>query len=427
MSKTQIIEADLTLIGDEFKPGLQVELRPDGTIGRVGPADKTPTVRLERQALMPGMVNAHSHAFQRALRGCAEQFPRSSGNFWVWRDEMYGLVNRLDADSLYEACRLCFLEMLAAGITTVGEFHYLHHASADGGFVFDDTVLNAARDTGIRIVLLNACYLTGDIGLPLGKSQRRFDAGSLACFLKQVDRVSGLLTSAQTQGLVAHSVRAVPIDDLVALHRKAKSDDVPFHMHLEEQNLEIDACLLKYKARPMELLLDRLDIGQEFTAVHCTHSHDEDMTRFIDTGANVCICPLTEANLGDGIAQVARMWALGAHVCLGTDSNARIDFNEEMRWLEYVQRLKHQGRGVCADGSGSVAAGLWLAATVGGARSLGLRTGMIAPDRQADLITIDLDAPQLVGLSPESLLTSFVLGADARAIKRVCVAGNWLI
>ena len=428
MTTTQIIEADLTLVNATFETNLQIEVSRDGTISQVGKLGLTPTVRLERCALLPGMINAHSHAFQRALRGRTELFQEKSGTFWSWREEMYRLVDELGADPFREVCVQCFGEMVRAGITSVGEFHYLHHDKCGTGNAFDEIVLSAAGEVGIRIVLLSACYMSGDLGAPLQPVQQRFAASDVDEYFAGVDALSGKLAGdTQSIGLVAHSIRAVPIEAVVEIHRRAVADNLPFHMHVEEQELEIDTCLLKYKMRPMELLLDRLDVGREFTAVHCTHTHADDMAGFIERRANVCICPLTEANLGDGLSDAAKMWATGGYICLGSDSNFRIDFNEEMRLLEYGQRLKYERRGILKSDSGDVAAGLWQTATLNGARSLGLRAGAIAEDRLADLIAVDLDAPSLKGYTPQTLLASLVFGCDSRVVRRVCVGGRWIL
>ncbi len=428
MSGPNVVQADLTLLGDQFEPDVRIEINADGTLGRVGKIDLQPTLRLERQAILPGMVNVHSHAFQRALRGRAEVFTKDRGTFWSWRDEMYKLASELDAESFHEVCVLCFSELLRAGITTVGEFHYLHRDTTGDGYPFDELVLSAAKEVGIRLVLLNACYLTGDTGAPLGPLQKRFGSTSADRFLSQTEALASRLDGrTQSLGLVAHSVRAVPIDDIVRLHRRARSGQLVFHMHVEEQRAEIETCLRKYRMRPMEMLLDRLEIGDEFTAVHCTHTHPEDLLRFIEAGGHVCICPLTEANLGDGMAPARLVWDHGGRVSIGTDSNLRIDFNEELRLLEYAQRLLSESRGVFVSTGGSVASGLWSTATVAGAEALSVNAGSIQSGRWADLITIDLDAPALSGWTRDTLLTSFILGADSRVVRRVCVAGAWVI
>ena len=421
---TRLLEADLTWTGRAFEPGLQVELRDDGTIGRVGHGIGKNTERLEGEALLPGMVNAHSHAFQRGLRGWGESYPEGSGDFWSWREAMYRLVETLDEESFYRMCCTAFREMLRAGITTVGEFHYVHHEQRED-FAFDRVVLRAASDARIRLVLLDTCYLTGDVGQDLAPSQKRFDSSSVERFLESAEHLRSALAPGQSLGLVAHSLRAVPIESIARLHERARETGVVFHIYVEEQEREIDASVKHYGKRPLTLLLDELDVGPELTAVHCTHSTREDLDRLVATGASVCICPLTEANLADGIAPEAL--ATAPNVCIGTDSNLRVSFLEELRLLEHSQRLGRQRRGIYKSPSGDVAERLFQIATEGGARSLGLRSGRIAEGYCADLFTIDRRHLTLSEIEPPDLLTGFIFGADEGAIQRVAVAGTWVV
>jgi formimidoylglutamate deiminase len=406
----RVLEADVTWRAGRFERGVQVEILDDGTIGRVGTGLSTVRERLEGEALLPGFVNAHSHAFQRGLRGRAETF----GSFWGWRDEMYRLARSLDAERFRERSALAFREMLASGITTVGEFHYLHHADEGRRFELDHALIEAARETGIRLALLDVCYMTGDVGKPLDESQARFSSRSVEEFLRSAERVGA-------KGLAAHSIRAVPIEGIVEIHEEALRRGLVFHMHVEEQEREIEASLAHHGKRPLELLLDRLAIGPETTFVHCTHSSNEDLERFLGTGANVCVTPLTEANLGDGIPPVA-LARPDAHVALGTDSNLRIDFTEEMRLLEYAQRLRARKRGIFLDESGFLASRLFDIATRGGARSLGVLAGAIETGRTADFFTLDLRG---LDVPPEDFMTAFLLGAGKEVVGRVAISGKW--
>ena len=436
MGDSQRLTADLVWTGDQFERDVVITVT-DGTVIALDPAADTgtPHQTLTGRALLPGFVNAHSHAFQRGLRGHGETFPAGAGSFWTWREAMYGLVQGLDAKGFRTVCRRAFREMLAAGITTVGEFHYFHHLTDRGHpFDADSLVLEAAAEVGLRIVLLQAFYKTGGIGEPLQGGQRHFETPSLDAYWDQYDRLAERLTPAtQSLGVVGHSIRALGIDDLVALHAQARRRGLVFHMHVEEQRQEIDACREAYGLAPMALLHDRLDIDHGFTAVHCTHTAPDDMARFLAAGGNVCICPLTEANLADGIADLPGILrgsgggpGEGFGVCLGTDSNLRISMQEEIRWLEYVQRLAREQRGICRDDQGRVGPRLLDAATVAGARALGLPTGKIAPGHHADFIAIDLAHPSLEGADDHTLLDAFLYGADKAAIADVCVGGHWL-
>ena len=408
MSKDTIWEADLTWTGTKFERGVQV--RVDGEriaeIGTFGKAD----MRLMRQALLPGLVNAHSHAFQRGLRGHGEMYPEGAGSFWTWREAMYGLVEMLDPETFLALTVQAFREMRAAGITTVGEFHYLHHAGHHPDYAFDTIVQEAAADAGIRCVLLNVYYATGGIGKPLNDAQRRFRSDSLDAYWRQMDRLSGHL------GAVVHSIRAASLGDLKAIHEEARRRGLVLHMHVEEQRGEIDECRAAYGLEPMEVLLDTIDIDDGFTAVHCTQTAKEHMRKY--TG-NVCVCPLTEANLGDGVPEGE------GTLCIGTDSNARICMFEEMRWLEYGQRLKRERRGVLRDEQGSVGRALLKAATESGATALGIDVGRIETGRYADFCAIDLKHESLAGWTDATLLDAVIFGAGNGAVAGTCVGGVW--
>ena len=426
MTTTTIIEAEQTWLDDRFQRDIQVEVDAGGRIETVGALGRVPDLKLEAHALLPGFVNAHSHAFQRGLRGLGERFPAGSGNFWTWREAMYALVDRLDAEGVRALTRAAFDEMRCAGITSVGEFHYLHHVDADArDFALDEAILVAAKESGIRLVLLEAYYRTGGISQPLAGGQRRFAVASPSEYWEQIDRLAGLLTGAtQSLGAVAHSIRAADAGEVAELHAEAKRRGLVFHMHLEEQRQELQACRDEYGQAPLELMMERLDAGAEFTAIHCTHTPARTLAQWTERGSGVCVCPLTEANLADGIADL-RALPPEATLCLGTDSNARISMLEEMRWLEYVQRLAREERGVLTDAGGECGARLLASATLHGANALGLDAGRIAQGCWADFAAIDLDAPQLAGWSPDTLAAGLALGAGNGVVAGTCVGGAW--
>ncbi|MGB0716845.1 MAG: formimidoylglutamate deiminase [Phycisphaerae bacterium] len=427
MQSQTIIEADLTWLNHRFEPNVQIVISADGMIEHVGNLGEKPTRRMRRQAIIPGFVNAHSHAFQRGLRGLGEHFPSQVGSFWSWREAMYKLVETMTADSIYELSCRAFREMLRAGMTTVGEFHYLHHDESNQGYAFDDVILKAAEATGIRLVLLNVYYATGGIHQPLEPAQRRFGSESTEVFFEQMDRLSGSLTApTQTLGMVVHSIRAAELEDLVTVHEEAIRRKMVLHMHVEEQQKELNDCIQAYGKAPMALLNERLQLDSSFTAVHCTHSSRQDLDEFLGAGANVCLCPMTEANLGDGIPRLSAMQSAGGHLCLGTDSNLRISMHEEMRLMEYVQRLRHECRGVLRDRDGKVSTLLMHAATEGGARALGVQAGSVQPGLWADFAAIDLDSPLLAGTDADSLLDALVFGCGNEPIIATCVGGQWL-
>jgi formimidoylglutamate deiminase len=388
-----------------------------------------PTKRLANRALIPGMINVHSHAFQRGLRGHGEIFPPAQGraDFWTWRQAMYALVESMDASKLHALCVQCFREMLAAGVTTVGEFHYLHHGASLKGFAFDEVVLRAAGEVGIRIALIESYYRTGGIDRELAGGQLRFHTASTDEYWTQIERLMPTVDR-RTQSIAAsaHSIRAASIDEIAELHQEATRRALPFHMHVEEQPQEIADCVERYGKPPMALLNERVEINPMFTAVHCTHTAEADMAEFLSRGGGVCINPLTEGNLGDGIPNLLFILRNGGRVAIGSDSNVRLCWTEEMRWLEYVQRLRSGRRGLAMDEHGSCARKLFECATTSGAKSLGLRAGRIESGCAADLVALDLQTPTLEGWTDDTLLDAFIFGTGSEAICEVCVGGNWV-
>lgn len=343
---------------------------------------------------LPGLANAHSHAFHRALRG-RTQSGRST--FWTWREQMYALADRLDPDSYYRLARATYAEMVLAGITCIGEFHYLHHAP--GGTPYADpnamghALLAAARDAGLRITLLDTLYLSSTVdGAPLTGPQRRFSDGTLAHWAA---RVAALKPTEHTEhaivGTAAHSVRAVPADDLAALPTVAG----PCHIHLSEQRAENEACQARYGCSPTELLHRSGLLGAQTTVVHATHLSNVDRSLLGGTGTGVCFCPTTERDLADGIGPAADLATAGSPLCLGSDSHAVIDLFEEARAVELNERLRTEHRGHFSP------ADLLGAATEAGHRALGWPdAGRIAPGYRADLVTVSLDSVRTAGAYP---------------------------
>jgi formimidoylglutamate deiminase len=420
-----VIEAELTWTGDGFAAGVQVAVGDDGRIAAVGALGLRGTHRLTGTALLPGFVDTHSHAFQRGLRGSGEWFPAGAGSFWTWREAMYALVGSLDRESLRRLSVQAFGEMRDAGVTTVGEFHYVHH-ERDGDFALDQVVLDAAAEMGIRIVFLNTFYATGAPGKPLQGAQCRFATPSVDEYWRRMDLLAaGLDPLTQSLGAVAHSIRAANPEQIRAIHEEAVRRGLPFHMHVEEQRREIEESVAAYGRTPMSVILDTLEVRDNFTAVHCTHTSDADMRRFLEAGGMACLCPLTEANLGDGIPRLALPHAARGRLALGTDSNNRLSLLEEMRWLEYGQRLRGEMRGALADDAGRVATTALAAATTGGARALALNVGSIAPGAWADFVAIDLTAPALAEIAPDRLLEALVFGAGNEVIAGTFVGGRW--
>ncbi|MGH9380595.1 MAG: formimidoylglutamate deiminase [Thermoanaerobaculia bacterium] len=426
---TRILEAQLTWTGRSFEPGIQLELRPDGRFGRIGRDLGGDVERLAGRAVLPGFVNAHSHAFQRGLRGRGQRFPAGAGSFWSWREAMYELVESLDEEAVFRWSRQAFAEMRACGITTVGEFHYLHHTGEGEDYRLDEPVIEAAQAAGVRLVLLYTYYRTG--GVPrdgeapaLAGGQRRFHIPSTEAYWQRMRVLAGRLDPARERLAAAvHSVRAAPAAELDAVHREARRRGLAFHIHLEEQRREIEECRTAYGQGPLQLLLD-LGAANGTSAVHLTHSSGEELTRFAQAGGGAVLCAITEADLGDGTPDAPAMTTAGLPLALGSDSNVRISMLEEMRWLEYGQRLVREERGVLRHHD-AVAARLLQVATRGGARAIGAPAGALEPGRWADLVAVDLEHPSLAGWTAATLAESLVFGAADGAIAGTCVAGTW--
>ncbi len=370
---------------------------------------------------LPGFANAHSHAFHRALRGSTQ---RGGGTFWTWREDMYALAARLDPDSYRNLARATFGEMALAGITAVGEFHYLHHGP--GGAPYDDpneigaALIAAAREAGIRVTLLDTCYLQGGVGEPLNEVQRRFadaDADAWA------DRVDGLSDADGVRiGAAIHSVRAVDPASAARVAAWAAELERPLHAHVSEQPAENVACLDAYRATPVGVLEEAGALGTGFTAVHATHLTGPDVAALGGCGGHCCLCPTTERDLADGIGPASALAAAGATLALGSDSHAVIDQLEEARAMELDERLASGERGRLP------AAELLRAATAGGHAALGWpEAGVIAAGAYADLVTIRLDGVRLAGTTPETALEGVVFAATAADVDGVVCGGREVV
>ena len=358
--------------------------------------------------VLPGLANAHSHAFHRALRGRA-----AGANFWSWRDGMYAVAQRLDPDTYQALARATFAEMAQAGITCVGEFHYLHHGP--GGVPYDDPnemgrrLIEAAREAGIRITLLDTLYLSSTVdGRPLEGVQTRFGDGTVEAWSGRVERLGA--ADHAIIGAAAHSVRAVPIGELAPFAEASQA--VPTHVHVSEQPAENEACLAVHGRTPTRLLHEHGLTGARVTAVHATHVCEDDRLLLGETGTGVCACPTTERDLGDGLGPFQALAAAGSPLCLGSDSHAVIDLFEEARGVEQHERLRTGRRGLFT------ARELLRMATWSGHRALGWTdAGVLAPGARADLVCVALDSLRTAGSgAPESAAVFAATAADVRDV-----------
>src|SRR6266849_2543171 len=374
-------------------------------------------------ALLPGFVNTHSHVFQRALRGHTHRPLSKHDTFWTWRRAMYAEAQRLNPDLLYEGALITYREMLAVGYTSVGEFHYVHHQTGGRPYadpnVMSEAVIQAGRDTGIRVVLLMTAYAQSGFNQPPEEGQRRFCDASVEAYL---ERVESLRETGTAVGVAPHSVRAVPENWFRAIASYSHKYGLPLHVHADEQMGEIEQCRAAYGCTPIELLERFGALGSTTTVVHATHASAAEIDLLARYGCSVCVCPSTEGDLGDGIAPYAELLAARIPLAIGSDSNTRLDPIEELRWAEYSARMRYQRRRVLvADPMASPGALLLDYGTRGGANSLGIETGVIAPGMHADFVAVDMHHPSLVGWTAADFLDVFFFGTSSEV-----VVGTWV-
>ncbi len=397
---------------------------------------ETPTIRLSGRMLLPGLVNAHSHAFQRAIRAETEYSHNATGqdDFWSWREAMYAVAGRLSPETIYAISLQAFIEMAKAGITAVGEFHYVHHQPDGKPYANSNElglqVIRAARDAGLRIVLLDVAYLRGGFQKPLSQRQLRFGDASVDAYLRRVDI---LKSATQAMSMVSighapHSVRAVDQAALAAIVSSTSS--TPLHMHVSEQPAEVAECFSESGLRPVELLDVCGALGPRLTAVHAIHLNDAELNRLAESKTTVCACPSTERNLGDGIILADQMLEKDIPIALGTDSQAHIDLLEEARQLEGHLRLLRLRRNVLSVASPDVeflARRLLYGATQSGADSLQLDSGVLRVGAPADFFTVNVNHPSLLGCEPAHLLSGVVFAARGDAVLDVFVEGRAIV
>ena len=424
---------DLIYTGERFQSGLAMFADATGRITRFSgePADLTKALRFSGRAILPGLVNGHSHAFQRVLRGRTEHGSASARHsFWTWRESMYHAANRLSPEGLYHASRMAFLEMLLTGITTVGEFHYVHHAP--GGTPYADRnemawqVLRAARDAGLRIALLRTAYARSGWNKPAEPGQTRFLTPRVENFIADTEALRAAIARTEYAewawvGVAPHSLRAVPLDYVRDVAAYARAQRMPIHMHVSEQPADVEACLRECGMRSVELLDHHGFLDSRFTAVHAIHVTGSEISELSRAGAMVCACTTTERNLGDGTAPADQFLDAGVRVSLGSDSNVQINLLEDARSLEYHLRILKLERALLP------AKHLFACATAAGAASLGAPGGILEVGRPADFFTVALDDPSIAGADADSLLSHVVFSAERTAVRDVAVAGKFVV
>lgn len=372
--------------------------------------------------LISGIPNLHSHAFQRALAGLTEYTVGHTDTFWTWREAMYKLAMNFNPEWLRVVATQLYSEMLQAGYTSVVEFHYVHQPDPLG---MSQAIIDAALETGIRLTLLPVLYQQSDFhNQPPNEGQQHF-YHSLDDYLQLVAKLDDLTKSySQIEiGIAPHSIRAVGLEAMTELF-KAYPYKVK-HIHAAEQQKEVDDSISAYNSRPVEWLLDNFDLDESWCLIHCTHMTDEEVVALAKSKAVAGLCPTTEGNLGDGFFKLRKYIAAGGRFGIGTDSNSSVNPIEELRLMEYVQRLRFQERNIVAGAQGSTGENLFTNAVAGGSQALGQKVGTIEVGQAADFILLDIEHPQLVGHT-DTLFDAFLFSGNRNSIKQVMANGKWI-
>ncbi len=423
--------AETALLPTGWASSVRIDIDADGRIADV--RHNAPATGTRTALLVPAPVNVHSHAFQRAMAGLTERRgPTASDSFWTWRQLMFRFLDRLTPDHVEAIAALVQMEMLEAGFATNAEFHYLHHQP--GGAPYDDIaemsarIAAAAAQTGIGLCLLPVHYQFGGCdGRALTAGQIRF-GNDLERFQALHDRAIVALSPLPvdtTHGVAPHSLRAVGRDDLSAYSRHFPSG--PIHMHLAEQRPEVDEVQAHWGARPVDWALDHMDLNARWCLIHCTQMQPQETERLARTGAVAGLCPLTESSLGDGIFDAVRWMAANGAIAVGSDSNIRIAVSEELRTLDYSQRLRDGTRAALASPDQSTGRRLFEGILTGGAQATGRRTGRLEVGYWADMLALDTSSDHLWGRTGDTALDAWIFAGDDRLVRDVWSAGRHMV
>ena len=426
-----VIFCHKALLADGWADNVRLEVE-DEVIRTVETRAAARDVDVVTGCVIPGLCNAHSHAFQRALVGWTEErSPAGRDNFWTWRERMYAFAAEMDADRLRRIARQAYIEMLSCGYTSVAEFHYLHRDPTDGA---DDRMLDAiaaaADGSGIRLTYVPVLYERAGFDRAEPEGAQALFALDLDTFLDHATRSRQLLNGRMSAGIGAHSVRAVSPESLKEIAAVSRAEHIPMHIHAAEQQREVDQSLAFMHRRPVRWLLENFDVDQHWCFVHATHIDADEIEQLAASSAVVCLCPSTEANLGDGLFPLPQFLHHGGRIAIGSDSHVSINPFEELRWLEYGQRLAARARNIAvsdAAGGGHVGRELFARAVAGGAQACGHTTAGIEAGGHADLVCLYSEDPMLVGHGDASRLDALVFSGYQLPIERVMVAGEWCV
>ncbi|NKB54993.1 MAG: formimidoylglutamate deiminase [Alphaproteobacteria bacterium] len=432
----QRLFARQALLADGWAQDVLFDIGDDGDIAEVKAGAAANGAPVAAGPILPGMINVHSHAFQRALAGRTERAGRGEDSFWTWRDAMYRFVTRLTPDHLEAIAAQLYIEMLKQGYTAVGEFHYLHHGP--DGTPYDDIAemsgraIAAAKRTGIAITHMPVLYGYGGFGgAPVAEAQRRFHNGPDS-LLRIVEVLCERHRAAPDVriGLAPHSLRAVTAETLEAAVSGLHDADpgAPVHIHVAEQEKEVADCLAWSRARPVDWLYDHMRPDRRWCLIHATNISPPERQRILDSGAVAGICPTTEANLGDGLFPFDGFAAAGGIFAIGSDSHVSVSPIEELRWLEYGQRLVSGRRNIAASADKpSVGAALWKAAASGGAQALARPAGSLSSGARADLIVLDGNHVNIADRQDDDILDGFIFAGNDCVVRDVMVGGAWRV
>ena len=428
--------ADNAWLPHGWESNVRIGVDGTGAVAHASDAAERGDAEYLGRFVLPAMPNVHSHAFQRAMAGLAERQTDPKDSFWTWRETMYAFAGRVDPDSLRAIAAQLYVEMLKAGYTHVCEFHYLHHQP--NGDPYADpaemslALVEAAKETGIGLTLMPTLYITGGFdGRALSERQKRF-GHSVDSYLALLEKLRKVENASLRIGIALHSLRAVPE---AAMHRVLTEhplDKPPVHIHVAEQIGEVQDCLAVRNARPVEWLLDHAPVDDRWCLVHATHVTEDELRGIAQTGAVAGLCPTTEANLGDGVFPLKAFLNLGGAIAVGSDSHISVSPVEELRWLEYGQRLATRHRNIGASRESiSVGENLFRRALDGGARASGADVAALADDSgkspRADFVVLDDASPILAGRDTSHVIDTWLFAGNTTLVKDVMVAGDWVV